>query len=83
MNLFGVVSQILFALCLIPQPIKTARVKHVKGVSLSMWVFQGLGFLFGLIYGLELQEMPLIAGNVFGLVISVIFCVLYFRYRRN
>jgi uncharacterized protein with PQ loop repeat len=83
MNLWGLISQILFALCLVPQPIKTARVKHVKGVSGAMWVLQGFGFLFGLIYGLELKEMPLIVGNVFGLVVSLLFCVLFLKYRRN
>lgn len=83
MNLWGFISQILFGLCLIPQPIKTARIKNVKGVSSTMWILQFLGFLFGLIYGLELREIPLIAGNIFGLVVSAIFCVLYYKYKGN
>lgn len=79
--LLGWISQMFFALCLGPQLVKSFIVKTVKGVSLEMWIMQALGYVFGLFYGLKIHQKPLIIGNIWGLVCSVIFLFAYFKYR--
>jgi uncharacterized protein with PQ loop repeat len=83
MNLWGMISQIAFMLCLLPQPIMTYRVKHVRGVSLGMWYIQVVGYIFGLVFGLQIHQFPLILGSVYGMLISVVFMLLYWKYRKN
>jgi uncharacterized protein with PQ loop repeat len=81
MNLWGAISQIAFMLCLLPQPIFTYKVKHVKGVSIGMWYLQLVGYFFGLTYGLQIHQAPLIIGSGYGILVSVVFFFLYWRYK--
>jgi uncharacterized protein with PQ loop repeat len=79
--LVGILSQIFFAICLLPQVVKLFTAKTTKGVSWLMWFFQGLGFLFGLWYGISLSKGPLIWGNIWGLICSAAFIIGYLKYR--
>ena len=81
--ILGYISQLFFALCLIPQPIKTVIMKDVRGVSPMMWWLQIGGYFFGLGYGLRISQWPLILGSLFGLIVSIIFLYFYYKYRRN
>jgi uncharacterized protein with PQ loop repeat len=83
MNTYGMISQIAFMLCLLPQPLVTYRVKHVRGVSLGMWLLQIIGYIYGLIFGLQIKQAPLIIGSLYGMLISVVFFCLYWKYRKN
>jgi uncharacterized protein with PQ loop repeat len=67
--------------CLLPQPFHTYRVKHVKGVSWVMWAYQFIGYVFGLGYGLQIHQLPLIIGGSYGIFMSLIFFTLYWRYK--
>ena len=82
MNTWGMISQVAFMLCLLPQPYVTYKVKHVRGVSLGMWYLQMIGYIFGLVFGLEIHQFPLILGSAYGMCVSAIFFALYWRYRR-
>ena len=81
MNKWGLISQIFFMICLLPQPWRTYKVKHVSGVSWVMWVFQLGGYLFGLTYGLQIHQFPLILGSSYGMLMSIIFFLLYYKYK--
>lgn len=79
----GFISQIFFAICLLPQVIKLFTAKTTKGVSWLMWLLQAGGYSFGLKYGLNLKEFPLIIGNLWGIVCSIAFAVGFLKYRDN
>lgn len=81
MNKYGLLSQLAFMICLVPQPWHTFKVKHVKGVSWVMWVYQLIGYVFGGIYGLQIHQTPLIIGCLFGMLMTAIFFTLYWRYK--
>jgi uncharacterized protein with PQ loop repeat len=81
MNIYGTISQAAFMVCLLPQPWRTYRVKHVKGVSWVMWVYQLMGYAFGFVYGLQIHQLPLLIGSSYGILMSAIFFALYWRYR--
>ena len=70
-------------ICIVPQPIKTAIKKDVSGISSTMWWLQIGGYIFGLLYGLQISQWPLIIGSVFGFVVSLLFLVLYYKYRES
>ena len=60
----------------LPQALKTIRSKQTKDLSLGMYVILAIGILLWLIYGLLLQNLPIILANgvtiVFVLVILVL-----------
>ncbi|HLC90770.1 MAG TPA: SemiSWEET transporter [Candidatus Nanoarchaeia archaeon] len=60
----------------LPQAIKTIRSKQTKDLSLGMYAILAIGILLWLIYGLLLQNLPIILANgvtiVFVLVILVL-----------
>jgi len=77
----GYISQFFFALCLLPQNVALFTRKTTKGVSGWMWVIQALGYTFGLVYGLNIHQWPLILGNFWGLICSAIFTIGFLKYR--
>jgi uncharacterized protein with PQ loop repeat len=81
--LVGFVSQVFFSICIVPQVVKLFTAKTTKGISWMMWTFQGLGYTFGLSYGLLLKEWPLILGNLWGLLGTFLFTIGYLKYRGN
>ena len=79
----GYISQVFFAVCLLPQVIKIFSTKTTRGVSWTMWLFQAFGYFFGLSYGLDLHESPLIIGNFWGIFCTMLFAYGYWKYRRQ
>lgn len=78
--LVGYISQVFFSICIVPQVVKLFTAKTTKGVSWMMWAFQALGYFFGLKYGLNLNQIPLIIGNVWGIICSIAFTIGYLKY---
>lgn len=79
--LVGYISQVFFAVCLLPQVIKLFIAKTTKGVSWVMWFFQLFGYFFGLMYGFGLHEKPLILGNVWGIFCTFVFVYAFWQYK--
>lgn len=52
----------------IPQVIKTYRTKHARDLSIWQLVLLDLGMLLWLIYGISLDDLPLILANAFSIV---------------
>ena len=52
----------------IPQVIKTYRSKQARDLSMWQLVLLTLGMLLWLIYGLSLNDLPLILANLFSIV---------------
>jgi uncharacterized protein with PQ loop repeat len=77
----GYVSQLFFALCLLPQVIKIYITKTTKGISWIMWALQLAGYFFGLIYGFGIKQNPLIIGNSWGIICTILFTTGYLKYR--
>jgi uncharacterized protein with PQ loop repeat len=82
-SIFGWTATVLFGLCYIPQILKTFRLKSVGDVSLWQWVVQLIGYACGLIFALCLKNCILIFGYSWGLFCTIIFLILYFKYREK
>lgn len=57
----GIISQALFALCVLPQIIKVLRTKSVRDVSLAMWVAYFVAQGTSIIYFGTLVVIPWLA----------------------
>ena len=81
MEIVGWIGSILFAVCGIPQAVKSYKEKHSDGVSLSfilLWLF---GEIFSLIYVMGKDLPPILCNYVVNLV--CIFIILRYKFKNG
>lgn len=81
MEFFGWISALCFSLCYLPQIVRTWRKETVSDISVWMWVLQGGAYMSGLVYGLALEQAPLVFNYGLGLVYTVVWLGLWFKFR--
>ena len=59
-DLFGWISTLAFSICTIPQAYKSFKEGHSDGLSTSLLVLWTTGEVTGTVYGILLNEWPLI-----------------------
>lgn len=79
----GWIATILFSLMIIPQFIKTLKLKTVKGVSLSFFITCLIANIIALIYATMIWQIPLILKYSFAIFTTIIYIILFFRIRRK
>lgn len=76
----GFTAAALTTFALFPQAIKMIRTKSVQSISLTMSVANSLGILAWLIYGINLQQWPIILANSLAIVPALTILVLKIRW---
>lgn len=69
-GLIGLIAGALTTVSFVPQIIKIAKTKHVKDLSLFMYLIMLTGIILWLVYGILIREMPVIAANT----VTVLLC---------
>ncbi len=64
----------------LPQAIKTWKTKSTKDISLLMFLIFITGVFFWLIYGILINELPLIVANAITLVLALSILVAKIKY---
>jgi MtN3 and saliva related transmembrane protein len=67
----GLTAATLTTLALIPQVVKTWRLKKAKDISLGMYILSTAGISMWLAYGLLVGDVPLIFANALSLVLTI------------
>ena len=85
MNLiiFGYFAAFFTAVSFLPQAIKTVRTRETTGLSLLTYLFLFLGSLSWFIYGLYLNDYPLMVTNSLTTIFTGIILYLIFSERNN
>ena len=85
MNLiiFGYFAAFFTAVSFLPQAIKTVRTRETAGLSLLTYLFLFLGSLSWFIYGLYLNDYPLMVTNSLTTIFTGIILYLIFSERNN
>ncbi len=68
--IIGMIAATLTTVSFIPQAIQTIRTRDTKGISLPMYVMFVIGIILWLTYGLLMNNTPIIASNIFTLILS-------------
>lgn len=76
-EIIGLVAGLLTTAAFIPQVIKTWRTKSAKDLSLIMFLLYCLGVLLWSIYGIMIDEFPVILWNIITLSLAAV--ILYFK----
>jgi len=80
--ILGLVAGTLTTGSLIPQVIKTYRLKSAGDISTLMFCILGLGVALWTVYGLCIGSSPVIVANLANLALILIMLALKRRYRR-
>ena len=79
-ELIGVSGAALTTLCWLPQALKIIREKETRALSLPATLAFTLGVGLWLIYGLALNDWPLIGSNAITLVLMSVILAMKLRY---
>jgi MtN3 and saliva related transmembrane protein len=76
----GLTAGLLTTIAYLPQLIKTWKSKSASDLSWSMLITLCTGIILWLVYGVYVQDIPLIAANMVTLLLASIILVLKIRY---
>lgn len=79
--LVGTIAAICTTISFLPQVIKIYRTKHVRDLSLSMYILFSFGVLCWLFYGILLKSIPVIVANAITLVLSIYILLMKIKYQ--
>ena len=79
-EIIGYAAAALTVFGFLPQLVKMVRTKSVDDVSLFMMLQMGLGVFLWLVYGLHIENSPLIVANTVNLAILALGLFVYLRY---
>ena len=79
-SIIGFAAAFCTTFALVPQLVKTWRSRSTSDVSLAWSAVLTTGSLLWLVYGLRLHDVPLIAANGVGLVLSGLILTLKLRH---
>lgn len=77
----GWISALCFVFCYIPQIIRTHRLKSVDDISIWLFILCVIAYSAGIIYGVGLNQVPLIFNYTVGLLLATIIVWQYYIYR--
>lgn len=75
--LLGLAAGALTTIAFIPQVIRTWKTKSAHDLSLGMYIILCTGILLWLIYGLIIEDIPIIVANAVTLSLALV--ILYFK----
>ena len=76
----GLIAGTLTTASLLPQVIKTLRIKETKDISLSMYIILVTGMLLWVVYGILIGALPVIAANIISFILATIVLILKIKY---
>ena len=76
----GAMGAFLTTICWVPQALRIVRSRDTKAISLSASMAFMLGVLLWLIYGLSLNDWPLIISNLITFILMSIIVALKLRH---
>jgi len=78
--ILGLTAGALTTFSLLPQVIKTIKIKETRDISLWMYILISTGILAWLTYGLLIKDVPVIAANTISIIFASIMLFSKIRY---
>ena len=70
-GIIGIIAGICTTISFIPQIIKILKTRHVRDISLYMFVILTAGIFLWLVYGIFLRQFPIILANSVSLILCL------------
>ncbi len=81
--IIGIVAGLFTASSLLPQLIKIIKEKKVEDLSIGMFVTLMVGLGLWVTYGFLKNDLPIIATNIFSLMLNISILILRFKYSKK
>lgn len=76
----GLVAGLLTSIAAIPQVIKTLKTRHVRDISIWQPLLLAFGVALWMVYGILINDLPLIVANITPLICNVVLTGMKIRY---
>jgi len=80
-TIIGLVAAICTTIAFFPQVIKIAKTKKTQDISLHMYILLTTGIFLWLVYGLIINDLPLIFANLISLILATSVLVFKIKYK--
>lgn len=80
-TIIGLLAASMTTLAFLPQAIKVFKSKQTKDISLGMYAVFVVGIILWLIYGLMINDLPIILANILSLILSSSILILKIKYK--
>jgi MtN3 and saliva related transmembrane protein len=77
----GIVAAILTTISFLPQALKTIKTKDTNSISLTMYFLLFLGVSLWLIYGILIDDLPIILANGVTFILAGTILILKLKYK--
>jgi MtN3 and saliva related transmembrane protein len=78
--MIGFVAGTLTSIAAIPQVIKTLKTRHVRDISIWQPLLLAFGVALWMIYGILIDDLPLILANIIPLICNAVLTGMKLRY---
>jgi len=79
----GLVAGTLTSIAAIPQLVKTLRTRHARDISIWQPLLLTIGLALWLMYGVLINDLPLVLANIVPLICNIMLTILKVHYRNN
>lgn len=79
----GLVAGFITSIAAIPQVIKTLRTRHTMDISIWQPLLLAIGVALWMVYGILINDLPLMLANIIPLACNATLCVLKLHYDRS
>lgn len=77
----GLIAASMTTIAFMPQAIKTIKTKHTKDLSFGTYLIMTIGVFLWFIYGVLIEDMPLIIANAVTFTITSTILILKIKYK--
>ena len=82
-GIIGLIAGACTTLSFVPQVVKILKTRHVRDISLLMYIILTTGVSLWLVYGILIEEAPIILANGVTLALCTAVIVMKLRYGRG
>lgn len=82
-QILGWTATILFSIMIIPQIIKTIRLRDTKGVSLLLFIIFLIANIIALIYAIMINQSPLMIKYIVAIISTMFYIGLFIYYKKK
>lgn len=82
-QMLGWIATFLFSIMIIPQMIKTIKLKDTSGVSLLLFIIYFVANIIALVYAFLIYQLPLMIKYIIALLTTIIYLGLYWIYHNR
>lgn len=80
---FGIAAGVLTSVSLLPQVVKIEKEKKADDISIPYLLTLFSGLCLWIVYGFLRMDIPVIATNIFSMLVSVVTIVLGLKYKKK